>query len=103
MRWFPNPRNDARHTRIHRSRAHRAARPDRGRGGIAASDARRSDDAAPGKLRISGVPWVFSREFIVFGWALFSGVLLPNYGLGRAKAIAENRRSSMDVAGPGLA
>src|SRR3954464_5092912 len=67
MRWFPNPRNDARHTRIHRSRAHRAARPDRGRGGIAASDARRSDDAAPGRLRISGVPWVFSPEFIVFG------------------------------------
>src|SRR2546423_10893705 len=76
MRWFPNPRNDARHTRIHRSRAHRAARPDRGRGGIAASDARRSDDAAPGRLRISGVPWVFSREFIVFVWRC-SGAFWP--------------------------
>ena len=41
------------------SRARRAARRNRGRGGIAASDARRSDDAGRGRLRISGAPWGF--------------------------------------------
>src|SRR3954464_8202906 len=64
-RWFPSRRSDARRTRIRRSPMHRAARPDRGHGGIAASDARRSDDAARGRLRISGVPWVFSPDFII--------------------------------------
>src|SRR6476469_5684723 len=59
MRSFPSPRNDARRTRIRRSRAHRAARPGRGRGGIAASDALRWDDAGRGRRRISGVPWGF--------------------------------------------
>src|SRR5437660_1319921 len=43
------------------------------------------------------------RKFIVFGWCCSRQLLVPNYGLGRAKAIAENRCSSMDVAGPGLA
>jgi hypothetical protein len=36
--------------------------------GTAASDARRSDDAGRGRLRISGVPWGFSPAVIVFGW-----------------------------------
>src|ERR1700716_832583 len=67
MRWFPSPRNDARRTRIHRSRVHRAARPDRGRGEIAASDARQWGDAGRERLRISGAPWVFSPDFIVLG------------------------------------
>src|SRR3977135_3907056 len=92
MRWSPSPRNDARRTRIHRSRVHRAARPDRGRGEIAASDARQSGDGGRERVRISGAPWVFSPTL------LFLVCSAPNYGLGKAKAIAESCRRSMVVA-----
>ncbi len=56
--------NHARRTRI-RSRARRAASRDRGRGGIAASDARRSDDAERGLLRIWAAAMFYpERNFV---------------------------------------
>ena len=53
---------------LRRSRACRAARRSRGRGGTAASDARRSGDAGRGRLRISGEPWGFLRGFLALGF-----------------------------------
>src|SRR5256885_9333558 len=47
-------------------RARRSARRSRGRGGIAAADSRRSDDAGRERLRTSGVPWGFSPDLFCF-------------------------------------
>src|SRR4030088_2166328 len=103
MRWFPSPRNDARRTRIHRSRVHRAARPDRGRGEIAATDARQSGDAGRERLRISGAPWVFSPDFIVLG--LLGPKLRAGEGQGnRGKLPPKHgcRADAVDIASPGI-